>query len=105
MSEPLWTAEAERDAALAEPADKDTPATVQNLARDIHAAVIKRREPKEVTVTRKCTECGHEQKITSAASVPKEDGSRSYYFGSDFDFCDKCDGPMETTAIAHEIEE
>lgn len=42
--------------------------------------------------TMRCTECGHEYKLEPAAVVPHEDGTVSRYFGSAYDFCEKCDG-------------
>jgi hypothetical protein len=49
-----------------------------------------------ITVRRRCTECGHEQDVESAAAFEDEQGLRRGYFGSAYDFCDKCDGPLVT---------
>lgn len=48
----------------------------------------------DITVRRRCTECGHEQDVESACSHENADGTTSRYFGSAHDFCNKCDGPM-----------
>jgi hypothetical protein len=51
--------------------------------------------PEQITVTRKCKRCEHEQDVTSAASDTDADGTKHYYFGSAHWYCDRCDGPME----------
>lgn len=49
-------------------------------------------EPTATDIVR-CRECGHEQAVTSATAV-FNDGQWRFYFGSRYDHCDKCDGPM-----------
>ena len=44
------------------------------------------------TVRLKCEDCGHEQTVTSAVSYRDADGTEHHWFGSAYDFCDKCDG-------------
>jgi DNA-directed RNA polymerase subunit RPC12/RpoP len=43
--------------------------------------------------TFKCTECGHKQIVVPAVEVIR--GLSSFFiFGSDADFCQRCDGPV-----------
>lgn len=39
----------------------------------------------------KCPKCGHEEDIYAAAAIPKGDGTYTLWFGSEADFCTKCD--------------
>jgi hypothetical protein len=55
-------------------------------------------DPKPAVVVRKCVDCGNVQRVRSAASRWNDDGTAAYYFGSAYDFCNKCDGSMETVA-------
>ena len=51
---------------------------------------IIREHPKHL----KCTHCGQEDDIYGAAVVPKEEGEGySIIFGSEADFCTRCDKP------------
>jgi hypothetical protein len=43
---------------------------------------------------RTCSKCGHRQLVTSAVAEVDAQGEKHYWFGSSYDFCDKCDGPM-----------
>lgn len=49
-----------------------------------------RREPEPKIVHLKCTECGHEQDVTSVCGE-YVDGEPVYWFGSSYNFCDSCD--------------
>ena len=48
-----------------------------------------------ITITMRCLDCGHVQQATSCIAMKDEDGDSHYWFGSAFDFCDKCDGVVE----------
>ena len=49
-----------------------------------------------VMVTLRCEACGHRQQVTSAAAMKDEEGKPHYWFGSRYDFCDRCgDGPLK----------
>jgi hypothetical protein len=47
-------------------------------------------------LTRECLECGHKQEVTPAV-VCQDDQGIHKFFGSAYDFCDECDGPMKTS--------
>jgi len=47
-----------------------------------------------IIVTMKCDTCGHVQEVTSAAARKGAEGTTHYWFGSRYDFCDKCDSGM-----------
>lgn len=57
--------------------------------------------PDRYVHTMKCKDCGHEQKATPAR-VDYEAGHLVMSCGSKFNFCDKCDGPMEVVAVTDE---
>ncbi len=40
-------------------------------------------------------DCHHEQDVTSAGDWRANDGTEHHYFGSSYDHCNKCDGPMK----------
>ena len=46
----------------------------------------------------RCYECGHEQTVQSAASA-LVGTTLHFWFGSAYDHCNKCDGPMEVLAV------
>jgi hypothetical protein len=48
-----------------------------------------------ITLRMRCRECKHEQGVTSALAWENSKGELFYYFGSRYDFCDKCDEPVE----------
>lgn len=48
-----------------------------------------------ITVTLKCQDCGYVQEVRSACAHEDSEGKPHYYFGSRYDFCDECDGPVE----------
>lgn len=50
-------------------------------------------DPKGFACTVRCTDCGHEQKVTPACVFGVPFGEIDAYFGSSFSHCDKCDGP------------
>jgi hypothetical protein len=59
---------------------------------------------KDYIVTMRCTECEHEYLLEPAVVVPHEDGTVSRYFGSAYDFCEKCDGyPKEIQCPPHPV--
>ena len=70
------------------------------LGADVPAPYKPTPMPEQVTVRRKCVDCGHEQDVASATSVLEAGGRRAYYFGSAYHHCDKCDGPMATVEEA-----
>jgi len=41
----------------------------------------------------KCPHCGHEDDIHAAAAIPEGEGKYTLIFGSDADFCTRCDKP------------
>lgn len=55
---------------------------IKNTYENHHCAPINKN-----TVYFKCTECGHKYRLNPSVVMGK-----SAYFGSDADFCPKCDG-------------
>lgn len=61
-------------------------------------------DPKPYTKTMKCDQCGHIQKaVPVVATLPSEGENRIQLIcGSDFSFCEVCDGPVEVVDVMRE---
>lgn len=57
---------------------------------DIEQFVKPKYRAEHLTIRRQCTLCGHVQSVASSTSHADAEGNAHYYFGSAYDFCDRC---------------
>ena len=76
--------------------------TPDQMIEALTSPLLKRFVPPKAVPVRhdrlQCIDCGHEQTIESATSA-LIDGHMHFWFGSAYDHCGKCDGPMKALEI------